>query len=190
MTKGSCGCLRWRGRSNKLGLVATPRFPKRATGYESPLSNIPLNEHLHHLTYQIHTFVNLQTYFKMPERRVAASSSSTHSRSTGVRRNLFHQHLSRRPTTSSTSTSAETLRLDNDLEVDSSDIVIRDQNGDFQIGDPPFQAYDDQEDGGNGDVIEDESTIYISGILELGLALINNRGETEIGRCREASPEG
>ena len=94
----------------------------------------------------------------MPERRAATSSSSNHTRSTNVRRNLFHQHLSRRPTTSSTSTSAETLRLDNDLEIDSSEIVIRDQNGDFQIGDPPVQAYDDQEEGGNGDAMEDEST--------------------------------
>jgi hypothetical protein len=64
-------------------------------------------------------------------------STSTTSRPAGVRRNLFHQHLSRRPTTSSTSTSAETLRLDNDHATDTSDIVVRDQNGDFDIGDPP-----------------------------------------------------
>jgi len=72
-----------------------------------------------------------------------------------VRRNLFHQHLSRRPTTSSTSTSAETLRLDADPESDSSDIVIRDKNGDFEIGDPPMQTFDEQEEG--GDAQEDES---------------------------------
>ncbi len=95
----------------------------------------------------------------MPERRQATSSSSNN-RATSVRRNLFHQHLSRRPTTSSTSTSAETLRLDIDPESDSSDIVIRDQNGEFQIGDPPIQTLDDQEEGGNGDEQEDESTLY------------------------------
>ncbi len=95
----------------------------------------------------------------MPERRQASSSSST-IRSTGVRRNLFHQHLSRRPTTSSTSTSAETLRLDIDPESDSSDIVIRDKNGDFEIEDPPIQPFDEQEEGGHIDAQEDESKIF------------------------------
>jgi len=91
----------------------------------------------------------------MPERRPTAISTSSQ-RSTGVRRNLFHQHLSRRPTTSSTSTSTETLRLDIEPESDSSDIVIRDKNGDFEIEDPPIQPFDDQEEGGHGDAQEDE----------------------------------
>ena len=90
----------------------------------------------------------------MPERRQATTSSSSN-RPANVRRNLFHQHLSRRPTTSSTSTSAETLRLDADPESDSSDIVIRDKNGNFEIGDPPMQTFDEQEEG--GDAQEDES---------------------------------
>ena len=92
----------------------------------------------------------------MPERRTAASSSST-VRSTGVRRNLFHQHLSRRPTTSSTSTSAETLRLDIEPDFDSSEIVIRDKNGDFEIEDPSIEPFDDPEEGGGGDALEEES---------------------------------
>ncbi|KAG4435941.1 hypothetical protein IFR05_008561 [Cadophora sp. M221] len=95
----------------------------------------------------------------MPERRQATSSSSTHRSTTasGVRRNLFQQHLTRRPTTSSTSTSAETLRLDVDHESDSSDIVIRDKNGDFEIEDLPIQPYDEQDEGGgNGEAHEDE----------------------------------
>ncbi|PSS10594.1 hypothetical protein M430DRAFT_21949 [Amorphotheca resinae ATCC 22711] len=91
----------------------------------------------------------------MPERR-QVSSSTTNSRSTGVRRNLFHQHLSRRPTTSSTSTSAETLRLDNEHDLGTSDIVIRDKNGDFDIGDPPMQSLDEPEEGGQVDAQEDE----------------------------------
>jgi len=95
----------------------------------------------------------------MPERRQATSSSST-SRSTGVRRNLFHQHLSRRPTTSSTSTSAETLRLDTEHESETSDIVIRDKNGDFEIGDELIQIADDeQEERDRGDAQEDESEL-------------------------------
>ncbi|KAL5319801.1 hypothetical protein ACEPPN_012858 [Leptodophora sp. 'Broadleaf-Isolate-01'] len=94
----------------------------------------------------------------MPERRQATSSSSTH-RSTGVRRNLFQQHLTRRPTTSSTSTSAETLRLDVDHESDSSDIVIRDKNGEFEIEDLPIQPYDEQDEGGSGEAQEDEKLL-------------------------------
>jgi len=92
----------------------------------------------------------------MPERRQAATSSSSSRTTNDVRRNLFHQHLSRRPTTSSTSTSAETLRLDIEPESDSSDIVIRDKNGEFEIGDPPMESFDEHEEGGNGDVQEDE----------------------------------
>lgn len=93
----------------------------------------------------------------MPDRRQATSSAQ--SRSTGVRRNLFHQHLSRRPTTSSTSTSAETLRLDTEHESETSDIVIRDKNGDFEIVDQPMQSTDDQDEGGPADAREDESRI-------------------------------
>lgn len=92
----------------------------------------------------------------MAERRHATSSSTSH-RSTGVRRNLFHHQLSRRPTTSSTSTSTETVRLDIEHESDTSDIVIRDKNGEFEIGDPPMQSLDEQEEGGNDDAQEDQS---------------------------------
>lgn len=92
----------------------------------------------------------------MPERRQAASGSTNSRSTTGVRRNLFHQHLSRRPTTSSTSTSAETLRLDNEHEPETSDIVIRNKDGEFEIGDPQMQGLDEQEEGGQ-DAMEDES---------------------------------
>lgn len=76
-----------------------------------------------------------------------------------MRRNLFMQH--RRPTASS-STSAETLRLDTDTEPETADIVIRDKNGDFEVGDPDIPPVDDQ-DVGAGDEFEDESKL----ILEL-----------------------
>lgn len=94
----------------------------------------------------------------MPEHRQAASTSTTNrtiAGGGGVRRNLFHQHLSRRPTTSSTSTSAETLRLDHEMDSETSDIVIRDRNGEFEIEDPP--VHDEQEEGGQDDALEDES---------------------------------
>ncbi|KAI1339057.1 hypothetical protein F5Y15DRAFT_92712 [Xylariaceae sp. FL0016] len=92
-----------------------------------------------------------------------------------VRRNLFQSQLTRRPTPTS-SNSAETLRLgDNNacaapaahasshsnsgsqrsdsVEVlsetatnDTSDIVIRDQNGEFEVGDPPTPPLDDPDE--------------------------------------------
>lgn len=95
----------------------------------------------------------------MPERRQAnPTSSGSTIRPSGVRRNLFQHHLRpSRPASSSTSTSAETLRLDVDLESDGSDIVIRDQNGEFHIGDPPMQSFDDQDEAGHADTAEDES---------------------------------
>ena len=95
----------------------------------------------------------------MPERRQAAANSTSRS-TTGVRRNLFHQHLSRRPTTSSTSTSAETLRLDTEHESETSDIVIRNKDGEFEIGDPQMQGLDEQEEDGEQNAQEDESMFF------------------------------
>ncbi|KIM94871.1 hypothetical protein OIDMADRAFT_60035 [Oidiodendron maius Zn] len=91
----------------------------------------------------------------MPERR-QIPPTSTHSRPTGVRRNLFQQHISRRPTTSSTSTSAETLRLDSDHGSDTADIVIRDKNGDYDIGEPPIPTMDEPGEGAHVEAQEDE----------------------------------
>ncbi|KAI6090901.1 hypothetical protein F4821DRAFT_12405 [Hypoxylon rubiginosum] len=69
----------------------------------------------------------------------------------GVRRNLFQSQLTRRPTptNSSSNTSAETIRL-GDVEVlsDTSEIVIRDKNGEFEVDDPPTPPLDDPEEGG------------------------------------------
>ncbi|TAQ85055.1 hypothetical protein B7494_g6610 [Chlorociboria aeruginascens] len=93
----------------------------------------------------------------MPERRPATTSGTAPKRSTtSVRRNLFQQHLTRRPTTSSTSTSAETLRLDIEHSSETSDIVIRDKNGDYDVGDPPLQSLDEPEECGIVDAHEDE----------------------------------
>jgi hypothetical protein len=74
----------------------------------------------------------------IPRSRTGASS---------VRRNLFQSQLTRRPTPSS-STSNETLRLDGEggsQTSDTSDIVVRDKNGDVDIGDPPTPPVDDDE---------------------------------------------
>jgi len=75
----------------------------------------------------------------------------------GVRRNLFQSHLTRRPTTGS-SGSAESLRLGGEggggvareepqSESQSGEIVVRDKNGDVELGDPPTPPMDDSDDG-------------------------------------------
>lgn len=73
---------------------------------------------------------------KQPTSRTAASTTSH------VRRNLFHHHLSRRPTSASTSTTATTLfesPPDN-----SSDICMRDKNGNYQVEIPSMPVMDDE----------------------------------------------
>lgn len=80
----------------------------------------------------------------------------------GVRRNLFQSQLTRRPTPTS-STSAETLRLDIDVLSDTSEIVIRDKNGDFEVGDPPTPPADEPEIEALDDVQENERECQTSG---------------------------
>lgn len=60
-----------------------------------------------------------------------------------------HQYHHNQPlplTASSSTNSAETLRLDLDVLSETSDIVIRDQNGEFEIEDPPTPPLDDPDD--------------------------------------------
>jgi hypothetical protein len=95
----------------------------------------------------------------MADRRQATSSSSRGT--TGVRRNLFHQHLSRRPTTGTgltASASTEALQMGIEEISETSDIVMRDKNGDYEVGDPPIPPVDDQEEQGN-EMQEDESKL-------------------------------
>ncbi|KAH7189021.1 uncharacterized protein B0J16DRAFT_106140 [Fusarium flagelliforme] len=66
--------------------------------------------------------------------------------SAGVRRNLFQNQLTRRPTAGSTSTSAETLHLDVDVLSDTSEIVVRDKHGEIELGDPPTPIMDDEDE--------------------------------------------
>jgi hypothetical protein len=60
------------------------------------------------------------------------------------------------------------LRLDNEHDLGTSDIVIRDKNGDFDIGDPPMQSLDEPEEGGQVDAQEDESllSVHDKGIMK------------------------
>ncbi|MCJ1485186.1 hypothetical protein MMC06_005360 [Schaereria dolodes] len=71
------------------------------------------------------------------------SSRTTANNSSHVRRNLFHHHLSRRPTSASTSTSATNLQ--DAARGSTSDIVMRDKNGNYQVHVPSMPAVDDEQ---------------------------------------------
>ncbi|POS86835.1 hypothetical protein EPUL_001007, partial [Erysiphe pulchra] len=96
----------------------------------------------------------------MSERHQVGSNTSNN-RAIGVRRSLFHQQLSRRPTTKrGVSKCVENQKVDNDIKPesdDSSEIVIRDDNGEIQIGviSSPMQPFDD-EDVGQHEAREEE----------------------------------
>ncbi|KAI0122882.1 hypothetical protein BJ170DRAFT_687593 [Xylariales sp. AK1849] len=85
----------------------------------------------------------------------AAAPPPPNNGATGVRRNLFQSQLTRRPTPTS-STSAETLRLDVEVLSDTSEIVIRDKNGEFEVGDWPPPPMDEPEEQALDEVLENE----------------------------------
>ncbi|KAL2039184.1 hypothetical protein N7G274_008233 [Stereocaulon virgatum] len=72
-----------------------------------------------------------------------APSRATASSTANVRRNLFHHQLSRRPTSSSTSTTATTLQ--ESLNDDSSDIVVKDRNGKYDVQVPLLPPLDEEQ---------------------------------------------
>ncbi|KAI6250885.1 hypothetical protein HI914_00510 [Erysiphe necator] len=70
----------------------------------------------------------------MSERQQIGSNTSNN-QEIGVRRSLFHKQLSRRPTIKrGISTCLENQKADEKSIVDNSEIVIRDDNGEIQIG--------------------------------------------------------
>ncbi|KAI0550782.1 hypothetical protein F4679DRAFT_192774 [Xylaria curta] len=90
---------------------------------------------------------------RLANRQTRAAASAA-----GVRRNLFQSQLTRRPTpiegsrpgsrvgratsaatttNSSSSNSVDMLHFESDVACESSEIVIRDKNGEFEVGDPP-----------------------------------------------------
>jgi hypothetical protein len=78
-----------------------------------------------------------------------------------VRRNLFQGQLTRRPTPASSSNSQETLRLDTNADglSDTSEIVVRDQHGEIELGDPPTPILEYAEDAPVDDGHENESKL-------------------------------
>lgn len=108
---------------------------------------------------------------------MASKSTASRSAATGtssVCRSLFHHTLSRRPTSASTSTSATTLQEGSQDE--SSDIVVKDRNGNYQVQVPLLPPLDEdqaqEEDSGN----EKESTV---GPLWYQEAMANARTELD-----------
>lgn len=63
------------------------------------------------------------------------------------RQGFFRSQLTRRPTGPGTSSnnSSEKLRLDVDILTDSSEIVVRNQQGEIELGDPPTPIVEDDE---------------------------------------------
>ena len=77
---------------------------------------------------------------------MAARPTSSRSNATNnpqVRRNLFHPHLSKRPT--SAATSEATTVLESPPHDESSDIIIRDKHGNYQVQVPALPAVDDEQ---------------------------------------------
>lgn len=132
--------------------------------------------------------------------RTAAARPANGTASSGIRHNLFRSRLTRRPTPTSFHP-GETLRLDADMMADSSDIVVRDKNGEFEIGDPPTPPLDEPEDEALDDVQENERTAarYASpGLLQEADAAVGERHKLaevvkhhQISHSRSpAEPEG
>lgn len=112
-----------------------------------------------------------------------SSSRPPATSTSSVRRNLFHHHLSRRPTSTSTSTSATTLQ--ESAQDDSSEIAVRDLNGDYQVQIlrlPPMDDDQAQED----EVTEKEST---SAANENSYKLVANTKDRVRGQIARNSQE-
>ena len=60
------------------------------------------------------------------------NNNNNNNSSSSSRRNLFHQHLSRRPTASSTATSVTTT-IQTPVEEADEEIVVRDKDGSYQF---------------------------------------------------------
>ena len=88
-----------------------------------------------------------------PRARATAPSS-------GVRRNLFQGQLTRRPTPGSSSNPTESLELDVEVLPGSSEIVVRDQHGEVELGDPPTPEMEEQDQMALDDRQETESAFF------------------------------
>lgn len=86
-----------------------------------------------------------------------AASRTAASTTGNVRRNLFHHQLSRRPTSASTSTSGTTLQ--ESMHDDSSDIVVRDRNGKYDVQIPTLHAVVDEDQAQEEDAASEKEKL-------------------------------
>ncbi|KAK2595798.1 hypothetical protein QQS21_006561 [Conoideocrella luteorostrata] len=84
----------------------------------------------------------------MSQRNQVPNSGISRTRGTvaaAVRPNLFRSQLTRRPTAGS-GNSADTVRLDVEVLSDTSEIVVRNQEGEIELGDPPTPAFEETDE--------------------------------------------
>ena len=86
-----------------------------------------------------------------PRMRPAAQPTSTRERS-----NLFRSHLTRRPT-AGPSSQTEAVHLDSENQLDTSDIVVRNQNGEIDVEESPEVDLNEIEEAGVEERQETES---------------------------------
>lgn len=90
---------------------------------------------------------------KVPARAPTANT-------TGVRRNLFHHQLSRRPTGASTSTTSTAQQRDSSKE-EEAEIVVRNSDGNFAIRIPALPTLDEDQMADEAMSQERESMVVI-----------------------------
>ncbi|KAL7925426.1 hypothetical protein ACQKWADRAFT_222394 [Trichoderma austrokoningii] len=78
----------------------------------------------------------------------SGGSSSSNSHGHGSKTSLFRSHFIRRPNAASADAAAESVRLDAEMtpRAEASDLVVRDQHGEVEIGNPPTPVVDDEEE--------------------------------------------
>lgn len=94
-----------------------------------------------------------------PRRADSGASRARISVAAAARANLFRGQLTRRPTAGAPN-SADTLRLDVEVLSDTSEIVVRNQQGEIELGDPPTPAVDEHDEHAE-DRHETESTCIV-----------------------------
>lgn len=90
-----------------------------------------------------------------PRMRAAVGQTSSRERS-----NLFRSHLTRRPTTGP-SAQSETVHMDSELHTDSSDIVVRNQNGEIDVEESPEVDLNEIEEAGVEERQENERAYHL-----------------------------
>ncbi|PHH65004.1 hypothetical protein CDD81_3641 [Ophiocordyceps australis] len=76
----------------------------------------------------------------------AASATAAAAAAATQRPSVFRGQLTRRPTAPNPPSAGDTMRHDVQVLVDSSEIVVRNQHGEFDVGDPPLPMHGEPDD--------------------------------------------